>query len=863
MKKFLFILLALSVSFQAYAQSNPPTGLDDLQKLEADQLAAMERLKQVRESMENQREVNEALSKSPTMIAEVLSKHDTRLKTLETPVGAEARPEIQKNLDTTFIVLAALLVFFMQAGFGMFELGIVRAKNAINVVMKNILDLSVASISYLLIGFSLMFGFSEGGFIGSLYWLPGMKGDSDLWSMFLFQSVFAATACTIASGAMAERTKFVGYVIYTSVFAGLIYPIFGHWAWGSLAGGLQPGFGGTQGWIEQMGFLDFAGGTVVHAIGGACALAGIMVVGARKGRFGKNGEVVMMNGHNIPLMALGAFILWFGWFGFNAGSGLVADASIGRICVNTLVGGGAGCLSAMVLFWKVRGVPEPSVTMMGAIGGLVAVTAGCAYINPASAIIIGLVAGLLATAGALFLEKMKLDDVAGAVPVHLFCGIWGTVAIGIFHEDGFSVGRIGVQLIGALIISIGAFVAAYLIFKTIDAYIGLRASDDEQEDGLDFAEHALAAYPDFETAERAEGVLPTFSTENTPPPGSLVNFPSPSDQSPVTQSANPLMAAENPLMAAGNPLMAAGNPLMAAGNPPVAVENPPVATENPLMAKENPFAAAEKPPVPVENPFVAAEKPPEVAENPFVAAARPAAPAENPFLAEAKASAPVENPFAAAPKLPAVVEAQFAAVPKPPVVAESQFAAVPRPPVVEESQFAVVPRPPVVEESQFAAVPRPPVVEESQFAAVPRPPVVAESQFAAVPRPAAPVENPFVAAAKPAAPVANPFLAVEQPPVAAQNPIVAAPSPVMAEATPVAPQQPAFTAPEPVAVTRPAAEIARPVFSDPRPQVSSVQHVAPVSHQPSAPMTSFHTSGGGGGGGDLSSLPARPYPPFG
>ena len=548
MKKFLFILLALSVSFQAYAQSGAPTGLDDLQRLEAEQRATMERLKQVRESMEEQQEVNEALSKSPTMIAEVLSKHDSRLKSLESPSEATARPEMQRNLDTTFIVVAALLVFFMQAGFGMFELGIVRAKNAINVVMKNILDLSVASISYLLIGFSLMFGASEGGFIGGLSWLPGIKADSTLWAMFLFQAVFAATACTIASGAMAERTKFVGYVIYTSIFAGLIYPIFGHWAWGSSAGGLEPGFGGSPGWIEQMGFLDFAGSTVVHAIGGACALAGIIVVGPRKGRFGKNGEVTMMNGHNIPLMALGAFILWFGWFGFNAGSGLVADASIGRICVNTLVGGGAGCLSAMILFWKVRGIPEPSTTMMGAIGGLVSVTAGCAYINPASAIIVGLVGGFLATAGALFLEKLKLDDVAGAVPVHLFCGIWGTIAIGIFHDDGFSVGRIGVQTIGALIIAIGAFVAAFVIFKTIDAYIGLRASDDEQEDGLDFAEHALAAYPDFETAERSAGLLPTYSNDFASPAPPLSTYPSAPSENPLMQSSNPLMPPENPFV---------------------------------------------------------------------------------------------------------------------------------------------------------------------------------------------------------------------------------------------------------------------------------------------------------------------------
>ena len=764
MKKFLFILLALSVSFQAYAQSDGPTGLDDLQKLEADQKATMERLQKVRESMENQREVNEALSKSPTMIAEVLSKHDTRLKSLEAPVGAAERPAIQKNLDTTFIVLAALLVFFMQAGFGMFELGIVRAKNAINVIMKNILDLSVASISYLLVGFSLMFGFSEGGFIGGLYWLPGIKGDSQLWSMFIFQAVFAATACTIASGAMAERTKFVGYVIYTTVFAGLIYPIFGHWAWGSAAGGLEPGFGGTKGWIEQMGFLDFAGGTVVHAIGGACALAGIMVVGPRKGRFGKNGEVVMMNGHNIPLMALGAFILWFGWFGFNAGSGLVADSSIGRICVNTLVGGGAGCLSAMILFWKVRGVPEPSVTMMGAIGGLVAVTAGCAFINPASAIIIGLVAGLIATAGSLFLEKMKLDDVAGAVPVHLFCGIWGTVAIGIFHEEGFSVGRIGVQLIGALIISIGAFVAAYIIFKTIDAYIGLRASDEEQEDGLDFAEHALAAYPDFETAERAEGVLPTFGTDNPVPPGSLVNFPTPAPQSAPTNTGNPLMAAAAPAAPAENPLMAKESAFTAAPNPPTPVENPFVAAPKPPTPEASQFAAPATPPIPVENPFAAVAAAPAAPEPPFVAAAKPAAPVENPFAAAPKPAAPVENPFAAAPKPAAPVENPFVAAPKPAAPVENPFVAEARAAAPVENPFVAAQNPMMPRQSPVAVEPRHVAPQQAAFAApapTPQPQQVAFAKpVAETPKPVYADPRPQVSTVQYVAPSATPITPV-------------------------------------------------------------------------------------------------------
>lgn len=505
--------------------------LETLQALEAESRANMERIAAMKEALARKAEVTKAISESPEVIAEVLGKHDLRLKNLENPGAAEETPMIQRNINAVWMVIAAMLVFFMQAGFCMLEMGLVRSKNSINVVMKNVLDISTASISYLLIGFALMFGASEGGYLGKYVWLPSFDGDSPIWTMFFFQAVFAATACTIASGAMAERTKFLGYVFYTTIFAGLIYPIFGHWAWGSAAGGLVEGFGGGAGWIEQMGFIDFAGSTVVHAIGGACALAGIIIVGPRQGRFNDKGEAVMITGHNMPLAALGTLILWLGWFGFNAGSGLAGDVSIGRIVVNTLMGAGGGCVSAMVVFWILRGTPEPGITLNGALGGLVSVTAGCAVINPGSAIVIGVLAGVLATAGAIFLEKMKLDDVAGAVPVHLFCGIWGTIAIGFFHEKGMSISLIGVQTMGALLISIGAFIAAFIIFKVVDVFVGLRASELEQEDGLDFAEHAMSAYPDFVTSDNTSSEWGTQTAD----------IPAVSDA-----SASPWMMAEEP-----------------------------------------------------------------------------------------------------------------------------------------------------------------------------------------------------------------------------------------------------------------------------------------------------------------------------
>ena len=414
----------------------------------------------------------------------------------------KAIQNVQNNANYGWIILAGALVFFMQGGFAMLELGFSRSKNVINIIMKNLIDFCTGSMAYLFLGFGLMFGISYNGLIGtSDFWLSSYPANSPLWVFWMFQVVFAGTAATIASGAMAERTKFNGYLIYTVIISGLIYPILGHWAWGGAAGA----FGGTgtaQGWLVAIGFIDFAGSTVVHAIGGACALAGIIVVGARLNRFTPEGRPRLIAGHNIPLAALGTFMLWFSWYGFNAGSTLATIPEIGRIAVNTTISACAGSTAAMILIWLIDHRPDATMSLNGALAGLVAITAGCANVTPVSATLIGVVSGVLMVLATILLEKVQLDDVVGAVPVHLVNGIWGTIAVGIFHESGFDLKRLGIQTLGTLTIAFSAFTFSYLLFKIIDITVGLRATDQEQENGLDFHEHGATAYPDFKTNDQ-------------------------------------------------------------------------------------------------------------------------------------------------------------------------------------------------------------------------------------------------------------------------------------------------------------------------------------------------------------------------
>jgi len=406
---------------------------------------------------------------------------------------------VQDHANYLWTLIAAALVFFMQAGFAMVEAGFTRAKNAINILMKNLMDFSMGSIVYWAIGFGLMFGASGTGWFGtSGFFLSDFTPDGDPWvlAFWMFQVVFAATAATIVSGAMAERTKFTGYMLYSIGVCGLIYPIFGSWAWGSLFNG--------SGWLEGLGFIDFAGSTVVHSVGGWAALAGAIVLGPRIGKYLPDGSMRPIPGHNMPLGALGVFILWLGWFGFNPGSTTTADKSIAMIFVNTNLAAAAGAILAMVTSWFKFGKPEVSMSLNGALAGLVAITAGCANVSPASAVIIGCVAGVLVVFSVMFLDKIKVDDPVGAVSVHGVNGAWGTLAAGIFNIGGTTAGIIGVQLLGIAACFLWTFPVALVMFKLIDKTIGLRVSPEEEAEGLDFSEHGGNAYPDFEVSSYAQ-----------------------------------------------------------------------------------------------------------------------------------------------------------------------------------------------------------------------------------------------------------------------------------------------------------------------------------------------------------------------
>ncbi|MFP4033129.1 MAG: ammonium transporter, partial [Desulfococcaceae bacterium] len=414
----------------------------------------------------------------------------------------------------------AILVFFMQPGFAMVEAGFTRAKNAVNILMKNLMDFSMGSIMFWAIGFGLMFGTSAGGWFGtSGFFLSDFSPDGDPWVLvfWMFQVVFAATAATIVSGAMAERTKFTAYLIYSAVLTALIYPIFGSWAWGSLFKG--------DGWLEGLGFIDFAGSTVVHSVGGWAALAGAIVLGPRMGKYAKDGSIRPILGHNIPLAALGVFILWMGWFGFNAGSTTTADTSIGMIAVNTNLAAAAGAICAMITSWIKFGKSEISMSLNGALAGLVGITAGCANVSPLSAVVIGAIAGVIVVMSVLFIDqKLKIDDPVGAISVHGVCGAWGTLAAGLFNMGGTSMSIIGVQLVGIAACFIWTFGTAFAMFKIIAATNGLRVSPEEELEGLDYTEHGGVAYPDFEvhsyggggSAAKVAGAAPQGAVKPSP-----------------------------------------------------------------------------------------------------------------------------------------------------------------------------------------------------------------------------------------------------------------------------------------------------------------------------------------------------------
>ncbi|OYW22154.1 MAG: hypothetical protein B7Z55_04955, partial [Planctomycetales bacterium 12-60-4] len=390
-------------------------------------------------------------------------------------------------LDVTWVLVSAALVFIMQAGFCMLETGFVRAKNSINVAIKNLVDFCIASLIFWMVGFGLMFGQSSGGWIGTTEFFVESTNSATFAAFFLFQLVFCGTATTIVSGAVAERVRFSSYILLSLVISGLIYPIYGHWAWGGIVG---------DGWLKSLGFIDFAGSTVVHSVGGWFALAAVMILGPRIGRFESDRPTI--RGHQLPMATLGAFLLWFGWFGFNGGSALAPDTIAVKAIVNTILSGAAAALAGALIAWHVGGRPQIEAMINGVLAGLVGITAGCHVLSPGAAIVTGLVAGLLAFYSAQWLERWKIDDSVSAIPVHGFAGAWGTFATGLFlAPDQLAEGmtylqQLGVQSLGIAVGFVWAFGLGGLVCLAINYLIPMRVSAEEELDGLNVSEHGAS-----------------------------------------------------------------------------------------------------------------------------------------------------------------------------------------------------------------------------------------------------------------------------------------------------------------------------------------------------------------------------------
>ncbi len=415
--------------------------------------------------------------------------------------------ELQLTLNTIWVIFAASLVFFMQAGFAMLESGMVRSKNSVNVIMKNYIDMAFCALAFWLVGYGLMFGSNPTGFFGTDHFI---LHDADSWSytVLLFQIMFAATAATIVSGALAERIRYWPYLISAIFISSFIYPLFGSWVWGGSSDD------NTMGWLKTLGFIDFSGSSVVHAIGGWCALAGVIVLKPRLGRFDKirrsttktaarteekKNKQHSIPGHNLPMVALGGFILWFGWFGFNGGSLLEANASIGKIILNTHLSGAAGVFGAMLLLLIMRKPLLLTRGINGGLGGLVAICAGCAFMDPPFAVLTGFIAGMITVFGSFLLERLRLDDAVDAVSVHAFAGTWGVLAVGLFHtEQLFNGKQLAIQALGAGIACLWAFSMAWLMFTLLSFWIRLRVKTSDERKGLDYTEHFEVAYPEFQ-----------------------------------------------------------------------------------------------------------------------------------------------------------------------------------------------------------------------------------------------------------------------------------------------------------------------------------------------------------------------------
>ncbi len=426
------------------------------------------------------------------------------------------------SINTCWVLVAAFLVYFMQAGFALCEAGFTRAKNTGNILMKNMMDFCIGTPCYWVIGFGLMFG-GTGALIGGFD--PFIQGDYShlgldipLWVYIVFQTVFCATAATIVSGSMAERTNFKAYCVYSAAISLVVYPICGHWMWGG-------------GWLQSMGFHDFAGSAAVHNVGGVIALLGAAMLGPRIGKYDKDGKPHAIPGHNLTAGALGVFILWFCWFGFNGGSSLSLSTDetmtlTGLVCFNTNLAAAVATCVTMIFTWLRYGKPDVSMTLNGSLAGLVAITAGCDAVSPFGAFLIGFVAGILVVLSVEFFDKIaKIDDPVGAVSVHFANGVWGTIAVGLFSNGGDGVGKglfygggfaqLGTQLLGLITVDVYVVVVMFIIFKIIDKTIGLRVPAEVEIDGLDIHEHGLAsAYAGFSISDaNAAAMVPNENTD--------------------------------------------------------------------------------------------------------------------------------------------------------------------------------------------------------------------------------------------------------------------------------------------------------------------------------------------------------------
>ncbi len=458
---------------------------------------------------------------NPKMIWQFLLLASVIFMVFMVPASAgtvEENSESIVNLETAltfmWLIIAGAIVFLMHAGFSLVEIGLTRTKNTANILMKNFMTISLGVIVYWAVGWGIMYGADFAGLIGiDQFFLIG--ADNALWNSWWFQMVFAATGATIVSGAMAERTDFKAYLAYTILMVALIYPVYGHWVW-SGSGILTSGF-----IVDAIGVAhhDFAGSGVVHSIGGYSALAGVLIVGARLGKF-KNGKPMAIPGHSLPLAFLGTLILAFGWVGFNGGSTLDAnDPFVNLVIANTFLAGAAGAIMVMIITWAKTGKPDPSLTANGLLAGLVAITAPCGSVSNTGAVIIGLIGGVIVYAGVMFNENvLKVDDPVGAIAVHGYTGSWGLIAVGLFALGtgegsilagaaytaetagllyGGGIQLLLIQIVAVILSIVWAFGISYIIFKILDAIFGLRVSEEHEEAGLDVVEHGISAYPEF------------------------------------------------------------------------------------------------------------------------------------------------------------------------------------------------------------------------------------------------------------------------------------------------------------------------------------------------------------------------------